>query len=213
MIELTLVEKISVAIIPVLFAITVHEAAHGFVAFKLGDPTAKMLGRLTLNPLKHIDPIGTILVPLVMFYLGGFIFGWAKPVPINQRYFKHKRRDIALTAIAGPLSNFLMAAFWALILHFFANRNLPVTLMCEIGILINCVLFILNLIPIPPLDGSRVVSSLLPFRISYYYDRLAPYGFFILLGFYFLGLLGIIMDAPLQFLLRLFIGTGLPVGL
>jgi Zn-dependent protease len=213
MIELTLIEKISVAIIPVLFAITVHEAAHGFVAFKLGDPTAKMLGRLTLNPLKHIDPIGTVLVPLIMFYLGGFIFGWAKPVPINERYFKHKRRDIALTAIAGPLSNFLMAACWALILHFFAKNNLPVTLMCEIGVLINSVLFILNLIPIPPLDGSRVISSLLPFRISYYYDRLAPYGFFILLGFYFLGLLGFIMDAPLQYLLRLFIGAGLPVGL
>jgi Zn-dependent protease len=149
--------------------------------------------------------VGTILVPAILLYLGGFIFGWAKPVPINQRYFKNKRRDIALTAIAGPLSNFIMACMWALLLHFFARGNLPLTLMCEIGVLINSVLCILNLIPIPPLDGSRVLSSLLPFRIAYLYDSIGPYGFFILLAFYFLGVLSFLMDPPLHFLLDLFL--------
>jgi len=204
--ELTLVQKISVSIIPILFAITVHEVAHGWVAFKLGDPTAKMLGRLTLNPFKHIDLVGTVLVPLVLLYFGGFIFGWAKPVPINPRKFKHIRRDSALVAIAGPLSNLIMACFWALILHFAPDFNLALSLMCQVGVMINLILLVLNLLPIPPLDGSRVVESLLPRRIAYYYNRLEPYGFFILLGLYFVGALSIIMDPVLHFLLNVFIG-------
>ena len=194
------------AIIPVLFAITLHEVAHGWVAFRLGDPTAKMLGRLTINPFKHIDPIGTILVPLLTLYLGGVLFGWAKPVPINSRYFKHFRRDMALVAIAGPVSNFLMAIFWALLLRATYNTHDGVSLMCQIGIMINLVLGVLNLIPIPPLDGSRVVSSLLPRKWAYYYDRVEPYGFFIILGLYFLGILTAIMDPVLQVLLKLFMG-------
>ncbi|MFI4957216.1 MAG: site-2 protease family protein [Gammaproteobacteria bacterium] len=209
MIELTLIQKICAAIIPVLFAITVHEVAHGWVANRLGDPTAKMMGRLTLNPFKHIDPIGTVLVPLLTLYLGGVLFGWAKPVPINSRYFKHFRRDVALVSIAGPLSNFFMACFWALLLHVTSNAHLGVSLMCQIGITINLVLGVLNLIPIPPLDGSRVVSSLLPRRWAYYYDRIEPYGFFILLALYFLGILTAIMDPILQFLLQLFMGSHL----
>jgi Zn-dependent protease len=205
MIELTLIQKFAVAIIPVLFAITLHEVAHGWVANLLGDPTAKMLGRLTINPIKHIDPIGTILVPLMMLYFGGFIFGWAKPVPINSRNFKHLRRDSALVAAAGPLSNFIMACFWAAVLHLGGSFHLGISLMAQIGITINLILGVLNLIPIPPLDGSRVVSSLLPPRIAYYYSRLEPYGFFILLGFYFIGLLSLIMDPILHFLLGIFL--------
>lgn len=206
MIELSLIQKISVAIIPVLFAITVHEVAHGWVAYQLGDPTAKMLGRLTLNPFKHIDIIGTILVPLLMLHFGGFIFGWAKPVPINSRKFKHFRRDTALVAIAGPLSNFIMACFWGLMLHFTPHSNLGLSLMCQIGVMINLILCVLNLIPIPPLDGSRVVGSLLPGRLAYYYSRIEPYGFFILLALYFAGILEKIMGPPLDFLLRVFLG-------
>lgn len=206
MIELTLVQKISVAIIPVLFAITVHEVAHGWVANLLGDPTAKMLGRLTLNPFKHIDPVGTVLVPLLLFYFTGFVFGWAKPVPITWQNFKHKRRDVALVSIAGPVSNFLMACFWALLLHFFPVSSLGVSLMCRIGVTINIILCLLNLIPIPPLDGSRVVSSLLPGRLPYYYGRIEPYGFFILLGLYFLGVLSAIIDPLLHLLLQFFLG-------
>jgi Zn-dependent protease len=206
MIELTLIQKICVAIIPVLFAITLHEVAHGWVAFRLGDPTAKMLGRLTINPFKHIDPIGTVLVPLLTLYLGGVLFGWAKPVPINSRYFKHFRRDMALVAIAGPISNFLMATFWALLLRATDGAHDGLSLMCQIGIMINLVLGVLNLIPIPPLDGSRVVSSLLPRPWAYQYDRIEPYGFFIILGLYFFGILTAIMDPVLQVLLKLFMG-------
>lgn len=204
MLELSLIQKICVAIIPVLFAITVHEVAHGYVADKLGDHTAKMLGRLTLNPIKHIDLIGTILVPLLMLYLGGFIFGWAKPVPINPRFFKQYRRDTALVALAGPISNFVMAGFWSALMHLSPSTNIPLMLMCSIGITINLILAVLNLIPIPPLDGSRVISSLLPRRLAYYYDFLEPYGLFIVLGLFFLGVLSAIMDPVLQTLIPIF---------
>lgn len=206
MIELNLIQKICVSIIPILFAITLHEVAHGWVAFRLGDPTAKMLGRLTINPFKHIDLLGTVIVPLLMLWLGGVLFGWAKPVPINYRNLKHARRDIALVAAAGPISNFLMACFWALIFHFTPHSNIPLSLMSQIGVEINVILCLLNLIPIPPLDGSRVVSSLLPVRFAYYYNRLEPYGFFIILAFYFFGILGAIMMPPLELLLRVLLG-------
>ncbi len=206
MIELNIVQKICVSLIPILFAITLHEVAHGWVAYRLGDPTAKMLGRLTINPLKHIDPIGTVIVPLLMLWLGGVIFGWAKPVPINHRNLKHMRRDIALIAVAGPLSNLFMACFWAVIFHLTASFSLPLGLMAQIGVEINVLLCILNLIPLPPLDGSRVVDSLLPGRMSYYYSRLEPYGFFIILALYFFGILSAIMGPPVNQLIHGLLG-------
>ena len=203
--DLTLVQRIAVWALPVLFAITVHEVAHGWVARKLGDPTAMMLGRLTLNPLKHIDPIGTILVPLVLMFLGGFIFGWAKPVPVTWENLKNPKRDMALVAIAGPLSNLLMAIAWAFVmkLGFILGQGVewlawPLIYMGGAGITINVVLCLLNLLPIPPLDGGRVLSGLLPGPWAWRLNQLEPYGFFILVGLLATGLLGKILGPPLS---------------
>lgn len=188
MIPLTLIQKFAVWVLPVLFAITVHEVAHGWVASKLGDHTAKMMGRLTLNPLKHIDLIGTIIVPIILFFTTGFVFGWARPVPVNFYNLRKPRRDSALVGLAGPLANLLMALAWALIAKLallvfnpYHPFLLPIVLMGQAGILINIVLMVVNLIPIPPLDGSRVVSSLLPTKAAYHYNNFGRYGFFILL--------------------------------
>lgn len=186
---------ISVAVLPLVFAITVHEAAHGWVASKLGDPTAKQLGRLTLNPIPHIDPVGTIILPIAMLLLSGFIFGWAKPVPVNIRNFQEPRKDMALVALAGPASNLMMALFWGLMwklavilpdsMHWFA---VPLLLMGKIGITFNLILMVLNLLPLPPLDGSRVLSWLLPTQLALKLDKIEPYGAFILIGLLLLGL-------------------------
>ncbi|PLA74177.1 site-2 protease family protein [Hydrogenovibrio sp. SC-1] len=208
MIELTLMQKIAIWTLPVLMAITLHEAAHGWVASKLGDKTALMLGRVTLNPIKHIDPIGTILVPIVLLVLGGFVFGWAKAVPITPRNFKNPARDMAWVAIAGPLSNLLMAIGWALLAklgylmsvdgHDAMGIGQFLIYSGLAGIAINLVLMVLNLIPIPPLDGSRVLSALLPNTLAYRFNQLEPYGFFILLGLLILGVLGPIISGPYQ---------------
>ncbi len=202
---LSIPQLIAIWVLPILFAITVHEVAHGWVAYRLGDPTAKMLGRLTLNPIKHIDPIGTIVVPGVLLIIGGFIFGWAKPVPITWDNLGKPKRDMALVAAAGPIANLLMALIWALIakIGFLIGNGLawlalPMVYMGQAGIIINLLLMILNLIPIPPLDGSRVVSSLLPGPLAWKYNRLEPYGFFILLGLLVTGVLAKIMG-PLIF--------------
>ena len=167
--SLSLVQELSVAILPIMLAITVHEAAHGLVADKLGDKTARMAGRVTLNPLKHIDPLGTVVLPLLMYALSGFMFGWAKPVPVNWRNLHHPRRDTALVAIAGPAANFIMILIWALLLAVsreLAQSNtwiaVPLYHMANFGILINAILMALNLLPILPLDGGRVLNSLLP---------------------------------------------------
>ncbi|MDC0535759.1 site-2 protease family protein [Francisellaceae bacterium] len=176
--------------IPVLFAITLHEVAHGFVAKLRGDHTAALLGRLSVNPLKHIDPVGTILVPLVLFFMGGFIFGWAKPVPVDWRNLKNPKKDMALVAIAGPAANLLMAIFWGIVAKISMSimSSQPEAgqifyYMGMAGIMVNIALMVLNLIPIPPLDGSRVVTSFLPNDMAIKYNRLERWGFFILLAF------------------------------
>jgi Zn-dependent protease len=203
--ELNLVQRLAVWAVPVLFAITVHEVAHGWVAKHLGDPTAEMLGRLTLNPLKHIDPLGTILVPTLLLFLGGFIFGWAKPVPVTYENLHHPKRDMALVAAAGPLANLLMALIWALVLKSglllsgtFDWVALPLVYMGGAGIAINIVLMVLNLLPVPPLDGGRVLTGLLPGPLSWQLSRIEPYGFLILLTLLATGMLGRLLGPPVH---------------
>ena len=182
--------------VPVLFAITLHEVGHGWAAKQLGDPTAEQMGRLTINPFKHIDPMGTVVVPLVAFFLSGFIFGWVKPVPVNWGKLRNRKRDIALVALAGPGANLAMIAIWLLLAKLFmsgAEQNnmiaMVVVWMAWAGIIINSLLMILNLFPIPPLDGSRVVYSLLPDKLAYQYLRLEPFGLIILVVLLVTGIL------------------------
>lgn len=190
---------IAIWAVPVLFAITLHEAAHGWVANKLGDPTARQLGRITMNPLKHIDPVGTIAVPLVLVMLSGFIIGWAKPVPVDMRHFKQPLLDMALVALAGPASNFLMACGWALMITLsttaLAETSIAVYLlqMGKAGMTINLILMVLNLMPIPPLDGGRVVAGVLPKQVAWSYMRIEPYGMWIILALLVSGILGKIL--------------------
>lgn len=185
------------AVLPVLLAITVHEAAHGYAAKHYGDNTAQMLGRLTLNPIKHIDPVGTILVPLITLMITPFIFGWAKPVPVNTRNFKNMRMGMRMVAIAGPLSNLAMALIWGLVMglstHIGYEYQEPLYRMAQYGILINAVLFTLNMLPILPLDGGRFVDTFLPAKQSLQFQKIEPYGTWIILGLLMTGLLGKIM--------------------
>src|SRR5579872_911641 len=182
--ELTTIQKIAIWAIPVLFAITLHEVAHGWVASKFGDQTARLAGRLTINPLKHIDLMGTVIVPLLMLMMGGFIFGWAKPVPVDSRNMRHPRYNMVFVALAGPLSNFLMAIFWAGIVKIGLSLNawfgIPLIYMGQAGMMINIVLGVLNCLPIPPLDGGRALCNLLPGQWGWNLYRLEPYGFLII---------------------------------
>jgi Zn-dependent protease len=201
--ELTLIQRIVVWILPVIFAITVHEVAHGWVAKKYGDNTAANLGRLTLNPLKHIDLVGTIILPGLLLITGtGFIFGWAKPVPVDSRYFKNPRKDMAIVALAGPMSNLLMAIGWALVARigvaFSENEAIAMPLIYSgvAGISINLILMLLNLLPIPPLDGSRILSGILPSYWAWQFNKLERFGFLILLGMLYFNVLGVILAYP-----------------
>jgi len=182
-----LIQKLAVWALPVIFAITLHEVAHGWVARSLGDPTADRLGRLSLNPLKHVDPIGTVLVPGLLLLIGGFMMGWAKPVPVDWRNFRNPRKDMAIVAIAGPLSNLAMAIGWGLVYKFAASTGAVegtwygVMQMGKAGMLINISLMVLNLLPLPPLDGGRVLTGLLPAKTAYKFAQIEPYGMMILL--------------------------------
>jgi Zn-dependent protease len=206
--ELNLAQKIAVWALPVLFAITLHEVAHGWVASLCGDNTAKRLGRLSLNPLHHIDPVGTLLIPGITLLLGGIIFGWAKPVPVDFTRLRNPRRDMVLVALAGPLSNLLMAVGWALVarLAVMAHTDFitqPLGYMGMAGIVINIILMVLNLFPLPPLDGGRVAVGLLPPRLGEQFSRIEPYGFPILLTLLLTGVLGHILGGPMSVLQRL----------
>jgi len=210
--ELTLIQRIVVWVLPVIFAITVHEVAHGWVAKKYGDNTASSQGRLTLNPIKHIDLLGTIILPGILLITGtGFIFGWAKPVPVDPRNFKNPLRDMAIVALAGPVSNLLMAVGWALVTRLGVtigagaeNISLPLIYTGVAGISINLVLALINLLPIPPLDGSRILTGILPSYWAWQYNRLERYGFIILLLLLYTNLLGAILAYPMFVAQRVF---------
>ncbi|MGH8160612.1 MAG: site-2 protease family protein [Gammaproteobacteria bacterium] len=204
--SLNIAQKIAIWAIPVLFAITLHEVAHGFVASRLGDPTAKMMGRLTVNPIKHIDLVGTIIVPIVMLLLpGGFLFGWAKPVPVGVNNLGNPRRDMAIVGAAGPTANFLMAIFWALIVRLgfslagsAPSLALPFALAGVAGVFINSILMVFNLLPLPPLDGGRVAASLIPARWASVYERIEPFGFWIIIILLVTGVLGVVLFPVLR---------------
>jgi Zn-dependent protease len=193
--------------VPVVFAITLHEAAHGYVARTFGDRTAQLRGRITLNPLKHIDPVGTILVPGVLILaakFGGpqFVFGWAKPVPVNFGNLRNPKRDMLWVAAAGPGANFVMAVLWALVLKALVSTGAGASaswlLMAKVGISVNLVLMALNLLPVPPLDGGRIAVSLLPMSASRMWARIEPYGLFIIVGLLAFGLLDKVMEPLLR---------------
>jgi Zn-dependent protease len=196
-------ETVALAVVPVVFAIALHEAAHGYVARIFGDQTAWMLGRVTLNPLKHIDPIGTVVVPGVLLLTGApFLFGWAKPVPVNFGNLRRPKRDMIWVAAAGPAANFAMAVVWALLFQasaptgIFASAGLE--RMAQIGVSINLVLMVLNLLPIPPLDGGRIAVGLLPGRAAYALSRVEPFGFIVIIVLLVAGVLGDLMRPLLR---------------
>ena len=191
------IQQFSAALIPIIFAITVHEAAHGYAAKYFGDMTAHYLGRITLNPLKHIDLVGTIILPALTVMLGGILFGWAKPVPVNFSNLRNPKKNMMWVALAGPLSNLLMAIFWTFIyarLQVFPDSSIFfLQVMALAGIQINLILMVLNMLPIPPLDGGRVAVSLLPYPWSSYIENLERYGLFIIIFLLFSGVLGSIL--------------------
>ncbi|GAB3770164.1 site-2 protease family protein [Ramlibacter monticola] len=197
------IQTILIYALPVLFAITVHEAAHGYVARHFGDNTAYMMGRVTLNPLKHIDPIGTVLMPLMLYFAtsGAFLFGYAKPVPVNFSQLRHPKRDMVWVALAGPASNFIQAILWALLFTLLVALGLNERFflsMAKAGVLVNLVMWAFNLFPLPPLDGGRVLVGLLPPRQAYSLSRVEPWGFFIVMGLVLLGILSNYWLRPLM---------------
>ena len=212
-----IIQAIAVNALPVLLAITVHEAAHGYVARYFGDGTAAFLGRVTLNPIKHIDPVGTIAMPLLLYFLtaGAFVFGYAKPVPVNFGNLRNPKRDMIWVAAAGPAVNLLMAIGWALlggVLLYAGVTERFFLEMCRAGVLWNVVLMVLNLFPLPPLDGGRILVGLLPPRQAILVSRVEPWGFFIVMGLIVTGILSQLWMWPLMSLTFRFINVFLPLG-
>ena len=199
-----LIQTVLIYALPVIFAITVHEAAHGYVARHFGDNTAEVMGRVTLNPMKHIDPIGTILMPLMLYFAtsGAFLFGYAKPVPVNFGRLRHPKRDMIWVALAGPVSNFIQAILWALVLVALVASGVNETFfikMAQGGILVNLVMWAFNLFPLPPLDGGRVLAGLLPNGpAQQFLARIEPYGFFIVMGLVIAGVVSNYWLRPLM---------------
>ena len=198
-----LIQTVLIYALPVIFAITLHEAAHGYAAQRLGDPTAAMMGRVTLNPLAHIDPVGTILMPLLLYFStsGAFLFGYAKPVPVRFDRLRHPKRDMVWVALAGPGANLLQALLWGVLLYVLAGVGLNERFfieMCKAGMLTNVVMFVFNLFPLPPLDGGRILVGLLPWRQAMMVSRIEPWGFYIVMALVITGVISSIWMRPLM---------------
>ncbi|MHB1198921.1 MAG: site-2 protease family protein [Polaromonas sp.] len=198
-----LIQTVAIYTLPVLFAITVHEAAHGYAARHFGDNTAWMLGRVTLNPLKHIDPIGTIAIPLLLYFAtsGAFLFGYAKPVPVNFGQLRNPKRDMVWVALAGPGANLIQALLWGILLYLLQGAAITEPFfikMSQGGILVNVVMFVFNLFPLPPLDGGRVLVGLLPYRQAALVSRVEPWGFFIVMALVISGIITRLWLLPLM---------------
>lgn len=198
-----LIQTVLIYALPVIFAITLHEAAHGYAAQRLGDPTAAMMGRVTLNPLPHIDPIGTILMPLLLYFSTGgvFLFGYAKPVPVRFDRLRHPKRDMVWVALAGPGMNLLQALLWGVLLYVLVGAGLTERFfleMCKAGMLTNVVMFVFNLFPLPPLDGGRILVGLLPWRQALMVSRIEPWGFYIVMALVITGVISSIWMRPLM---------------
>lgn len=222
--DLNLVQVIAIYALPVILAITLHEAAHGYVAMHFGDMTAYAAGRVSLNPIRHIDPIGTIALPLALLALakvfggGGMLFGWAKPVPVNFANLRHPKRDMLWVAAAGPLSNLAMAVLWAVTVKISVSMPgsyfaMPLALMGAAGVFINVIFMVLNLLPLPPLDGGRILVSLLPHRLAFQVSRIEPYGFVILIVLLFTGVLNFVLWPVVSLTMSVISGAfGVPVA-
>ncbi len=218
--ELTLVQRLAIWVLPLIFAVTLHEAAHGWMADRLGDPTARNMGRITLNPLPHIDLVGTILVPVLMLSFTGFLIGWAKPVPVMVERLRSPRRDMAIVAVAGPAVNLVMAIIWSLLLllahslvHTVHLVAIPLLLAAVAGIFINLVLMAINLLPIPPLDGGRIMTGLLPRGLARVYARIEPFGMIILILLLVSQVLGQILGPIVFGMIWLLPGSELVLGI
>ena len=198
-----LIQTVAIYALPVLFAITLHEAAHGYVAKHFGDNTAWALGRVTLNPIKHIDPVGTILMPLVLYMAtsGAFLFGYAKPVPVHFGRLRHPKRDMIWVALAGPGANLAQAVLWGIAFYLLKGAGLSEPFfikMCQAGILVNVVMFVFNLFPLPPLDGGRILVGLLPYKPAMLLSRIEPCGFFVVMALVLAGVVSKLWMQPLM---------------